>query len=112
MCIRDRQDRFDERNSDRITDFNPLEGDKIAISDTAFPNFETFAFSSIDSVSQLNDALKGEATFIYLKETGELYYNANPGEPGTVDGGLFATFNNRPALTADDFEILQLSSFL
>jgi hypothetical protein len=104
------QDRFGKRGSDRITDFNPQEGDKVVISPTAFPGIQDFKFKSINGRDNLTKALKSEATIIYIEETGELYYNATPGRAGKGAGGLFAVFNDRPQIGPEAFDFLNLAS--
>ena len=106
------QDRFGKRGTDRITDFNPDEGDKIVISPASFPGLDNFKFASISGRDSLRKALRGKATIIYIEETGELYYNATPGKSGKGAGGLFAVLNDRPQIGADSFDILNPSALL
>lgn len=106
------QDRFGKRGADRITDFNPDEGDKIVISPASFPGLDNFKFASISGRGGLRKALRGEATIIYIEKTGELYYNATPGKKGQGAGGLFAVLNDRPQIGADSFDILNPSALL
>ena len=105
-------DRFGKRGSDRITDFNPAEGDKIVISPTAFPGIETLQFKSISGRDNLKNALKSDATIIYIEETGELYYNGKPGKRGDGPGGLFAVLNDRPKIGPDAFDFLNLANLV
>ena len=104
------QDRFGRRGSDRITDFNPQEGDKIVISPTAFPGMQEFRFLSISGRKGLKAALKSDATVIYIEKTGELYYNATPGASGDGPGGLFAVLNDRPSIGPEAFDFLNLAN--
>ena len=106
------QDRFGKRGSDRITDFNPDEGDKIVISPASFPGLEQFKFASINGRDGLKKALRSKATVIYIEETGELYYNGKPGKNGKGAGGLFAVLNDRPQIGSDSFDILDPSTLL
>ena len=64
---------------------------------------------SLDSefavVSNDADAEGSEALIVYSTGTGNLYYNQNGADSGLGDGGLFATVQDIPTLTENDFVI-------
>ncbi|MCC5633350.1 putative Ig domain-containing protein [Nostoc sphaeroides CHAB 2801] len=99
---------------DTITDFNSSQGDKIVLDQTtfsAFPfpvavgiastartgfsNLSDFQVTSIEKVSS--------GVIVYNPVSGQLFYNPNGSAPGFGSGGLFATLNGAPTVSASDF---------
>ncbi len=104
--------RFGQANlgSDRITDFQ--QGyDSIVIDKTVFSFLASAAGGALDAsefelVQPGQSAAESDALISYNLGTGQVYYNANGSQPGFGDeGGLFATLENRPVLTAQDFQV-------
>ena len=98
-------DKFGKRGADRITDFKTLENDKIILSDTAFPGLTSIRFKTVRSKNGLNQAYRSGSNIIYDQTTGSLYFDSNGAIAGRGTGGLFATLNGRPVLTANDFAL-------
>lgn len=101
--------RFRSRDAgvDTIEDFI-LGEDKIVLDRTTFRSLknnkfrEDLEFEVVDT----NAAAKNSDAFIVYNETsGGLFYNANGSKGGFGGGGLFATLEGPPELTADDFLI-------
>ncbi|MCC5617868.1 hypothetical protein LC605_22845 [Nostoc sp. CHAB 5836] len=91
---------------DTITDFNSSQGDKIVLDQTTFSaiasaagtgfsNFSDFQVTSIEKASS--------AVIVYDPSSGQLFYNPNGSVPGFGSGGLFATLNGAPTVSASDF---------
>ena len=96
--------------SDRISDFQ--QGyDSIVLDKTVFSFLASAAGGDLDAsefelVQPGQSAAESDALISYNLGTGQVYYNANGSEAGFGDeGGLFATLENRPALTAQDFQV-------
>jgi Ca2+-binding RTX toxin-like protein len=97
------------RNADTITDFEPVY-DQIFLDDAVFANLvagsETGApiSNSMFVSNRTGQTTSDNAQLVYQNKTGNLYYD--PDGAGGVDGILFATLTNKPALTASDFQII------
>jgi hypothetical protein len=84
-------------SSQRISSFNPKNSTPLQIDLSSFKN----AVGTIRIVGRARDltkALATETNFLYLKSTGELFYNENGISPGFGNGGIFAVLENRPSL--------------
>ena len=99
-------DRMFNRRSDIITDFSSGT-DHLELDSDVF-GFDTSTLISVETVSTtalLRQAFKHESMFIYHSGSGELYYNANGTGFGVGDGGLIATFENKPSLLSTDIQL-------
>jgi hypothetical protein len=97
---------FGAGTADRITNFNPKEKDRLQIDISDFGSDATGTFRVAKNAKALNKALASTTDFIYLKSTGELYYNDNGKLPGFGDGGIFAILENKANITTKNVEFL------
>ena len=97
--------------NDTITDFNNSQGDKIVLDKTIFTQLTSAAgngFSKGNEFAVVTSELSAStssAFIVYNSSSGALYYNANGSLSGFEEGGQFATLNNTPTLTANNFVI-------
>ncbi|MGB3534645.1 MAG: FG-GAP-like repeat-containing protein [Microcoleaceae cyanobacterium] len=96
---------------DTLTDFDP-DDDSIELSQTTFSAIESeiddefsipAEFAVVEDMAQVEIS---EALIVYSQSTGELFYNENSVDSGFGSGGLFATFDDMPILTEDNFIII------
>ena len=97
---------FGAGTADRITNFNPKEKDKLQIDVSNFGSDAAGTFKIAKNSKALTKALATTTDFIYLKSTGELYYNENGRLPGYGDGGIFAILENKANITTKNVEFL------
>ncbi|WP_442937986.1 beta strand repeat-containing protein [Nostoc sp.] len=91
---------------DAISDFNSCEGDKIVLDKTTFNAIASVAgtgFSNASDFKITSSAATSTAKIVYDAVSGQLFYNQNGSAAGFGSGGLFATLNGAPTLTASDF---------
>lgn len=95
---------FGENLADMIVDFNASEGDTIGLSSSIFKKgltLKTVITGDINSYSKNSEA------FLYDKQTGKLYYNANGKEAGWGgSGGYFVTLSGAPVLSTSDLKLM------
>ncbi|MDZ8110074.1 MAG: hypothetical protein RM338_31375 [Nostoc sp. DedQUE12a] len=95
-------------SKDAIADFTHSQNDKIVLdkttftaitsnAGTGFSNASDFAITSLGALSS--------AVIVYDSVTGQLFYNPNGSAVGFGNGGLFATLQDAPTLTASDFVV-------
>lgn len=96
---------------DKVIDFTK-NTDKLVLSKTTFASLaskigNSFSVAS-DFTAVASDLLVGASSgkIVYSKATGNLFYNDNAASNGLGNGGLFATFVNKPNLAAGDFVII------
>jgi Ca2+-binding RTX toxin-like protein len=93
---------------DKITDFTPGI-DKIVLDRNLFTSQTSRLSNSrvdygfVDTVQQVK---RSKALIVYMKNTGQIYYNANRTEAGFGDGGLFAEVTKNLALNPNDFVLV------
>ena len=97
---------FGADTADRITNFNPKEKDRLQIDVSDFGSNAAGTFKIANNPKALTKALASTTNFIYLKSTGELYYNENGKLPGYGDGGIFAILENKANITTKNVEFL------
>ena len=97
---------FGAETADRITNFNPKEKDKLQIDVSDFGSAAARTFSVAQNAKAFTKALASTTDFIYLKSTGELYYNENGKLPGFGEGGVFAILENKANITTKNVEFL------
>lgn len=97
---------FGAATADRITNFNPKEKDKLQIDVSDFGSNAAGTFKIAKNSKALNKVLASTTDFIYLKSTGELYYNENGKLSGFGDGGVFAILENKANITTKNVEFL------
>ena len=97
---------FGADTADRITNFNPKEKDRLQIDVSDFGSNAEGTFKIANNSKALTKALASTTDFIYLKSTGELYYNENGKLPGYGDGGIFAILENKANITTKNVEFL------
>jgi Ca2+-binding RTX toxin-like protein len=96
---------------DTLTDFDP-DDDSIELSQTTFTAIESeiddefsipaeFAIVEDSAAAEISEAL-----IVYSQSTGELFYNENSVDSGFGLGGLFATFEDTPTLSDENFTII------
>jgi len=100
------RDKFGKKGADIITDFDPTEDDLIALSPSALKGLGDIEFVAAESKKQLKSELKSSANIVYYQPRGELYYDQNSRKNGFGKGGLFATLEGSPMLSAEDFALL------
>jgi len=98
--------KFGAGTADRITNFNPKEKDRLQIDVSDFGSDAAGTFKIANNFKALTKALATTTDFIYLKSTGELYYNENGKLPGFGDGGVFAILENKANITTKNVEFL------
>jgi len=85
------RERFSPATADRITDFNPREGDRISLSSAAFPGLEQVRYKVANNQQQLNRLSRSSTNLIYAVSQQALYFDANGSQSGWGrNGGLFA----------------------
>lgn len=90
---------------DTIEDFI-LGEDKIVLDRTTFKSLRSNQFRDgleFEVVDTNAAAKNSDAFIVYNQNIGGLFYNANGSKRGFGGGGLFATLEGAPELTADDF---------
>jgi hypothetical protein len=92
--------------ADKITNFSPKEKDKLHISLYQFGSGAEGTFKIARNVKDLKKMLTTTTDFIYLRNTGELYYNENSATPGFGKGGVFAILDGHPNISALDIEFI------
>ena len=97
---------FGAGSAERITNFNPKEKDRLQIDISDFGSDAAGTFKITKNPKELLKALASTTDFIYLKSTGELYYNENGSLPGFGDGGVFAILENKANITTKNVEFL------
>jgi Ca2+-binding RTX toxin-like protein len=87
---------------DRITDFR-VGNDKIVLDQTSFGaiTVDQIAIVANDSIAAISSGV-----IVYSSGTGNLFFNQNGADAGLGSGALFATLDNAPQLTANDFQIV------
>jgi len=99
------KDKFGTKSADTITDFNPEEGDVIALSPKALPGLRSAELGIATTKSDLNTLYRNAANIIYYQPTGQLIYDQNGSGKGFGKGGIFAILAGSPELSANDFGI-------
>ena len=97
---------FGAGTADRITNFNPKEKDKLQIDVSNFGSDAAGTFKIAKNAKAFTKVLASTTDFIYLKSTGELYYNENGKLPGYGEGGVFAILENKANITTKNVEFL------
>lgn len=87
---------------DLITDFNRTL-DRIELSQATFGNITA---AQIQIVNSSAAAARSSRLITYNRVSGQLYFNENGAAAGFGEGGQFAQFLGRPALTANHFQIV------
>ncbi|MGD1702881.1 DUF4347 domain-containing protein [Dapis sp. BLCC M229] len=97
--------------SDIITDFNSAESDKIVLDKTTFSSLGSVVGDGFSIIAEFgvvdSDAAvaTSSADIVYNSANGQLFYNPNGATSGFGDGGLFATLENTPSISENDFMI-------
>lgn len=89
---------FGREGADPITNFNPKEKDKLQIQLSQFGSDASGTFKVVKNTKALNKTLASSTDFIYLKSSGELYYNENDSAAGYGLGGVFARIEGSPVI--------------
>jgi len=98
---------FGKAEADRITGFNPDEGDKLALSTNAFRGLSEINLVTVSSKRQLKAQKTQPSNFTYYEDKGRLYFDQNGTQKGYGDeGGLFAILKSGPDLTESSFLIV------
>ncbi len=105
----DEFDPFTKKTSDKIINFNPKFGDKIAFNDLAFPglkNQDSFTFAAAKKKKKIKAFSKQDYDLVYYAKKGFLYYDGNDTSKNwgnKNEGGLFARLDRGLDLTINDF---------
>ena len=98
---------FGKKNADVITDFNPDEGDKVAIASEAFDGVTKIKFVAVTGKKEAKRMGSTDKSFIYDDKKGMLYYDANGRKNGLgSDGGEFAQLLGAPNIGKSNFVIV------
>jgi len=97
---------FGKQNIDTITDFDPKEGDKLAIATDAFAGVTRIQFQSATGKRDVRLASKGKSNFVYDDKAGMLYFDANGKKNGWGDGGEFARLLGAPEIGKGDLVLV------
>jgi hypothetical protein len=98
----------DRTPPDVITNFNAELGGQLIFSDSSgLLDSRTAMLKSASSRKSLRRALKSKADFVYNKQTGELFLNANGAKAGYGElGGLMLILEGAPQLSGSSIQIL------
>ena len=114
---------YTHQGKDKIMDFNSSEGDSLLIGRDQFGlKRKKPKLMIVERKDRKNNskrwvkAYSSNKEFIYVKDTGDLYYNSNGkvpwwggweggNGPSPSQGGLLVTLNGSPELSASDFTI-------
>ena len=88
-----------------MTDFDPNEGDKLAISQDVFVGVSRIKLKAVTGKKEAKQAGRSKKNFVYDDKKGMLYYDANGKKDGWGDGGEFARLSGAPELGKNDFII-------
>ena len=99
-------DGFGKKEADKITDFDPGEGDSVLVDKEIFDLENKVKFKSVTGKKEAKKASKSDQEFIYDDKKGLLYFNENGDSKGWGDGGIFAKLLGAPELTQSDFTIV------
>jgi Ca2+-binding RTX toxin-like protein len=98
---------FRNTTADRITDFSGAQEDKVKINKTDFDiNASKATLSVVSRSNPLSNALSTASTFVYDRNSGELYWNQNGITRGAGSGGVLAILDNKAALGSDDLMLV------
>ena len=97
---------FGKKSADVITDFDPDEGDKVAIASDAFEGVSKIKFKSVTGKKNAKNTASSNKTFIYDEKKGVLYFNQNGRDDGFGDGGEFVKLLGATELSKSDFVIV------
>lgn len=97
---------FGKQSLDIITDFDPQEGDKVAVSGDVFGGVTKVKLDVASSKKEVKKSARTKNNFIYDERKGFLYFNENGRRKGFGDGGEFARLLGTPEIDRSDFEIL------
>lgn len=97
---------FGKKETDKIKDFDPDEGDSVLVGKDAFDLGKNIKLQVVTGKKLSKKAATSTKDFIYDDRKGFLYYNENGKEEGWGDGGLFAKLQGAPELDTSDFTIV------
>lgn len=89
---------------DQITDFARKQ-DKIVLDRTTFRTLKKGRLKSFDTAKSIGEAKRSSDQIVYVRKTGNIFYNANREAAGFGAGSLFADVKNGLNLTAKDFTV-------
>lgn len=105
----DKFDPFKKKNADKIINFNPSAGDKIAFNSLAFPalrNKDSFTFATAETKKKLKSISRQDYDIVYYEKKGFIYSDGNESQKNwgkKEDGGIFAKVDRGLELTINDF---------
>ncbi|MGE4580964.1 MAG: hypothetical protein AAEC03_01280 [Synechococcus sp.] len=105
----DKFDPFKKKNADKIINFNPSAGDKIAFNSLAFPalrNKYSFTFATAETKKKLKSISRQDYDIVYYEKKGFIYSDGNESQKNwgkKEDGGIFAKVGRGLELTINDF---------
>lgn len=105
----DKFDVFAKKNADRIINFDPSLGDKIAFNELAFPGLkdqESITFATAKNKKNLKAASREGYDVVYYEKKGFLYHDGNGIQKNwgqKNEGGLFAKIDKGLDLSGNDF---------
>ena len=98
---------FNNKGTDKITDFNTSEGDRIGFAAGALEGLEQINFKVAKSRKEFNQFKKDESNLIFFSPKRKLLYDQNGSDKGLGDGqsNIFS-FETNPTLNSEDFVLL------
>ena len=93
---------YGRKHADRITDFNPDQGDKLHLRSPKSGLSDGVQLSKAASKEARRTLILGDSELIYNQSNGFLYFNQNAEKAGYGDGGLFAILKGVPDLSVSD----------
>ena len=104
------KEKFKKKNIDKIINFNSQEGDRILLNPAKYTTLDNeIEFKKAKSRKHLKRLAKQDVDVIYFEKLGQLYFNGNGDSNGfgnKKEGGLLAILKGRPALLADDIQLM------
>jgi len=97
---------FGSKNLDILTDFNPMEGDKLLLSESVFGNIETISLRYASGSKGVKRAASSTKPFVYDNKNGILYFNENGKKAGWGAGGEFLRLLGAPEIVSTDLVLL------
>jgi hypothetical protein len=101
-----RKNEFGKKKLDTITNFNPQNGDKIGISQTAFEGISGISLKTVQSKKAAKREARSKHEFIYNIKQGILFFNENGRKSGWGEGGEFTKLLGSPDIGEADFVLV------
>lgn len=97
---------FGKQSFDIVTDFNPAEGDRLALAQEVFNGITRIKFQAVNGRLGAKEAAATNKNIVYDQRSGTVYFNANGSKSGWGDGGEFVKLLGAPEIGKGDFAIV------